>query len=108
MEWDGTYGDMEWLFGEIPGVENGDGESGSMVMLRHRVMGVFPAEVVMRHSSWAFVLHSAWVVYASFPLCSREPDREVSDRALQKRIAAWQWEEADEYNRQLADSDDED
>jgi len=51
-------------------------------------------------------LNAPWVVYASFPLHIEDEDRTVSDRVLNRSVAAWQWEEADDYNTALDDDSD--
>jgi len=60
----------------------------------------FPGVKLVRHPKhWGLVFHSVWVVYANFPLRKDQPDRNISDRALARSLAEWQWSEVEDYNR---------
>jgi len=116
IHWNGSFNDMEWRFvdpqkdedqGHAGAQDNSETQSGTAIKTCHRLMGSFPSEVVLRHSSWGFILNSPWVVYTSFPMFREDIDREVSDSGLRSSVASWQWAEAEDYNQLQAGSDDE-
>jgi len=60
----------------------------------------FPGTSLLRHpANWGLVFHSVWVLYANFPLHHHRDDLAISDRALAKHLADWQWLEINDYNR---------
>ena len=77
-----------------------DGQcEGCALVVQHGQSRCYPSELVVRHAdSWGFLLNSAWVLYASFPLCKESDHASLSDKRLNKLVQPWQWDEANEYN----------
>ena len=92
-------GTVRWAEREWDGLMRWKLEGGSILRVKHRELGAFPGERLVRHpNNWGFIFNSPWVVYCSFPLTRATDDKHVSDRSLARHIQPWQWREADEYN----------
>lgn len=93
------HGQMRWRLDQ----QNGPDGLFSVLRVKHDHFNrEFPGVKMIRHPNGGFVLHSVWVVYASFKMTRDDHDAHMTDRALARSVDTWQWNEVEAYNTDLA------